>query len=75
MNTIYGSLIFFFYFIKYPIIIFLPIAYLQLDYSNSLTMNILAFISVCLIIKDLFFPHEKQNNCTGTKNNLKKEIK
>ncbi len=68
MNVIYGTSIFFFYFIKYPVVIFLPIAYLQLDYPNSISMNILAFISVCLIIKDCFFPHEKPTNCTGVKN-------
>jgi len=72
LNTIYGTLIFFFYFVKYPVVIFLPIAYMQLDYPNSITMNILAFISVCLIIKDWFFPHQKPENCTGTKNNKKK---
>ena len=49
--------------------IFLPIAYMQLDYPNSITMNILAFISACLIIKDWFFPHQKPDNCMGTKNN------
>jgi len=67
MKTIYGTLIFFFYFIKYPIVIFLPIAYIELEYPNSMTMNILAFISVCLIIKDWFFPHEKPKNCQGIK--------
>ncbi|RLA83568.1 MAG: hypothetical protein DRG78_03970 [Epsilonproteobacteria bacterium] len=72
MNTIYGTLIFFFYFVKYPIVIFLPIAYLKLDYPNSIVMNILAFTSVCLIIKDWFFPHDKSENCTGTKNKQKK---
>jgi len=30
-------------------------------------MNILAFISSLLIIKDWFFPLEKPKNCTGTK--------
>lgn len=67
MKTIYGTLIFFFYFVKYPIVIFLPIAYLQLDYPNNNIMNILTFISVSLIVKDWFFPHEKPENCSGIK--------
>ncbi len=67
MKTIYGTLIFFFYFVKYPIVIFLPIAYTKLDYPNSVVMNILAFISICLIIKDWFFPHKKPKNCQGIK--------
>jgi len=67
MKIIYGTLIFFFYFVKYPIVIFLPIAYTKLDYPNSVVMNILAFMSICLIIKDWFFPHEKPKNCQGIK--------
>ncbi|HIP13547.1 MAG TPA: hypothetical protein EYG97_01325 [Arcobacter sp.] len=67
MKIIYGTLIFFFYFIKYPTVIFLPIAYLYLDYPNNYPMDILAFISALLIIKDWFFPHEKPENCQGVK--------
>ena len=67
MKTIYGTLIFFFYFIKYPIVIFLPIAYLKLGYSNNIILDILAFISLLLIVKDWFFPHEKPQNCQGVK--------
>jgi len=67
MKVIYGTLIFFFYFVKYPIVIFLPIAYSYLGYPNNYIMDILAFISVNLIIKDWFFPHEKPANCQGVK--------
>ena len=35
MNKIYGSLIFFFYFIKYPLIIFLPVFYFYLDAQKN----------------------------------------
>lgn len=55
LNKFYGSLIFFFYFVKYPVIIFLPIGYFYLDYPNNTIMNILWIISLILIIKDLFF--------------------
>ncbi len=64
MKIIYGSFIFFFYFIKYPVVIFLPIAYFYLDYPNSIIMNILAGISVVLILKDWFFPQPKPDNCS-----------
>ncbi|MCJ8327312.1 MAG: hypothetical protein MJK08_09460 [Campylobacterales bacterium] len=56
MNKLYGTIIFFFYFIKYPLVIFLPILYLYLDYPNDIILNILYFISFALIIKDIFFP-------------------
>ncbi len=60
MNKIYGSLIFFFYFLKYPIVIGLPVFYLYLEMQNNWVLNILFFISILLILKDWFFPHE---NC------------
>jgi hypothetical protein len=63
MKTIYGTLIFFFYFIKYPVIIFVPVSYFSLDYPNNWIMNILWIISLILIVKDWLFPHEKPANC------------
>ena len=59
MNKIYGSLIFFFYFVKYPLVILLPVFYFYLDGTNNWILNILYFISCLLIIKDWFFPDEK----------------
>jgi len=60
VKKLYGSLIFFFYFLKYPIVIFLPVAYLVLDYPNNTVMNILFMISFILILKDLFYPYKKE---------------
>ncbi len=59
MKTLYGTLIFFFYFVKYPIAIGLPIGYFYLEYPNNWVMNILWIISILLIIKDWLFPHDK----------------
>jgi len=53
LKKLYGSLYFFFYFIKYPVAIFLPVAYLVLEYPNNWLMNMLWIICVGLIIKDL----------------------
>lgn len=60
MNKLYGALIFFFYFIKYPLVILLPIGYLYLDYENNPILNILWLISFALIIKDLVYPHNRE---------------
>ena len=60
MNKLYGSLIFFFYFVKYPLVIFLPVFYFYLDAQNNWILNILWFISAILILKDWFF---KDNTC------------
>jgi hypothetical protein len=65
MKVIYGTLIFFFYFIKYPVVIFVPVSYFSLDYPNNSIMNILWCISLILIFKDWFFSHEKPQNCKG----------
>ncbi len=67
MKKIYGTLIFFFYFIKYPVIIYLLLAYFYLEVQSSLIMNVLGFISLILILKDLFFPYKKPDNCSGLK--------
>lgn len=61
MNKIYGTLIFFFYFIKYPLVIFLPIFYFYLNGVNNWILNILWAICIILIIKDWFF---YQSKCT-----------
>ncbi|MCD4758627.1 MAG: hypothetical protein K8R39_10170 [Arcobacteraceae bacterium] len=60
MKKLYGSLIFFFYFVKYPIVIFLPVAYWVLDYPNSVVMDILFIISFILILKDIVYPYKKE---------------
>lgn len=60
MNKLYGSLIFFFYFVKYPLVLGLPVLYFYLGVPNNWILNLLAFISSLLIIKDFFFPHENK---------------
>jgi hypothetical protein len=59
LNKLYGTLIFFFYFIKYPVALFLPIAYTVLEYDNNWIMNILWIICVLLILKDFMFKGKK----------------
>ena len=58
MNKLYGTFIFFFYFFKYPIIGYLVVTYFILDFPHNYIMDILGFVSINLIIKDIFFPHE-----------------
>ncbi|MCT7497859.1 hypothetical protein [Aliarcobacter cryaerophilus] len=52
MNKLYGSLIFFFYFFKYPIVIYVLFCYYK-DIEVPLVMDILGVISLFLIIKDM----------------------
>ncbi len=61
MNKVYGTLIFFFYFIKYPVVIFLPVGYFYLDYQNNIIMNALWVICVILILKDWFYGYDKSD--------------
>ncbi len=64
VNTVYGAFIMFFYFIKYPIVIYLGACYFYLDMPSNFIMDILGAISVALILKDIFFPHQKPDNCS-----------
>lgn len=54
MNKLYGSLIFFFYFFKYPIVIYVLYCYYK-DIEVPLVMDILGVISVLLILKDIIY--------------------
>ncbi len=58
MNKLYGTMIIFFYFIKYPLVIGLPIFYLYFEIQNNWILNILWLVSVTLISKDWFFSHK-----------------
>ena len=70
MKKIYGSIIFFFYFIKYPVVIYLLVNYFYLGITNSLYIYFLGVISVILILKDFIFPYKKPQNCSGPKNKI-----
>ncbi len=55
IKEIYGVGIIFFYYIKWPILIGLPILYFGLDYKSNLIMNILWGYSFLLVIKDFIY--------------------
>ncbi len=67
MNVVYGATIMFFYFVKYPIVIYLVIHYLYFDLPSNNILDILGVISFVLILKDWFAPHKKPDNCQGIK--------
>ena len=73
MNKLYGSFIIFFYFIKYPIAILLPIFYFVLDFQQSIILNLIWIISIALIIKDKIYPQKKECNLNN-KNVISKVI-
>ena len=62
MSKFYGSVIIFFYFIKYPIAIGLPFIYFVLDFPLQISLNIIWLISIYLIIKDIIYPQPKVCN-------------
>jgi len=51
-RELYGAGIIFFYYIKWFIVIGLPILYYGLDYSQNTIMNVLWIYCLALIIKD-----------------------
>jgi len=68
MDKLYGTIIIFFYFIKYPIIIFLPIIYIVFDYPANIILDSLWLISGILILKDRLYGEPKQCRLKKSKN-------
>ena len=71
LRHIYGAGIIFFYYVKWPILIGLPILYYVLDYSNNEILNLLWFWSLVLAIKDFYLSLAKWYN---RKTNSTKDI-
>ncbi len=55
LKEIYGVGIIFFYYVKWFILIGLPILYFGLDYKSNLIMNILWGYSFVLVVKDFIY--------------------
>ncbi len=66
MNKLYGSLIMFFYFIKYPVIILLPVLYVVFDFPPNIILDSLWLICGILILKDKLYAQPKE--CCMRKN-------
>jgi len=54
-KEIYGVGIIFFYYMKWLILIGLPILYFGLEYDTNITMNILWWYSLALVVKDFVY--------------------
>jgi hypothetical protein len=55
LKDMYGVGILFFYYMKWLIVIGLPLLYFGLDYTSNTIMNILWGFSMLLIIKDIIY--------------------
>ncbi|MBU1667156.1 hypothetical protein KKC13_01985 [bacterium] len=55
LKEIYGVGIIFFYYMKWIIVLGLPLLYFALDYSSNTIMNILWVFSFGLIVKDFVY--------------------
>jgi len=55
LKELYGVGIIFFYYIKWPILIGLPLLYFGLDYKSNLVMNILWGYCFVLVLKDFIY--------------------
>lgn len=54
LKEMYGVGILFFYYLKWPLVLGLPVLYLQLDYPHNPIMDVLWVYSVLLIVKDFY---------------------
>ncbi len=60
MNKLYGAVIIFFHFVKYPIVILLPVIYLGFDYPPNIILDSLWLISGILILTDKLYGKQKE---------------
>jgi len=67
MKVIQGSLIMFFYFVKYPMVFFYGVNFFYLQIDFPLSFHIFALLCAILIGKDFLFPHQKSENYGGIK--------
>jgi len=56
LKEIYGAGILFFYYLKWPLVLGLPVLYLQLNYTRNPIMDGLWVYGLLLIVKD-FYTH------------------
>ncbi len=54
-KELYGVGIIFFYYLKWPIVLGLPLLYFGLDYQHNRVMDLLWGYSLILIIKDFIY--------------------
>ncbi len=69
LKDLYGSWILFFHYLKWPIVLGLPILYLELDYKQNIIMNILWIYCLYLVIvslKDMYQNRGKPKSCGGS---------
>lgn len=62
LKDVYGTGILFFYYMKWLIVVGLPLLYFELDYTSNIIMNLLWIFSFGLIIKDFIFMIIKRNS-------------
>ncbi len=55
LREMYGVGILFFYYMKWLVLLGLPILYFGLDYKSNTIMNILWIFSLALVIKDFIY--------------------
>ena len=73
LKDFYGAGILFFYYIKWFIVIGVPLLYIQLDYKRNIIMDILWVWCIILIIKDFIYRFVlKKSYCNSDKCSSKK---
>lgn len=68
LKDLYGTWLLFFHYLKWPIVIGLPILYLDLDYDRNIIMDILWVYCLYLVIVSLYGMYRdrgKPKGCGG----------
>lgn len=74
LKDLYGAAILFFYYVKWLIVIGVPLLYFQLDYKRNIIMDILLVWCIILIIKDFVYKFIlKKSHCDSDSCSTKKD--
>jgi hypothetical protein len=68
-KDLYGSWILFFHYLKWPIVLGLPILYLDLDYKHNIVMDLLWVYCLYLVIVSLYNMYKyrgQKRGCGGS---------
>jgi len=67
-KDLYGSWILFFHYLKWPIVLGLPVLYLDLDYPHNIVMDILWVYSLYLVGESIYrmYKYRGLKKCGGS---------
>lgn len=67
LMDLYGTWILFFHYLKWPVVIGLPILYMEMDYKRDMVMDILWVYCLYLVLESLYKRFVLKQKCDSDK--------